>query len=179
MTKSGYAFVGWYTDEALTQKFDMNFTQNEANDFSIYAKWVPSNEAATLKFSGATVTNKVFSVLVGEKFTVPEVAERENDEFLGWYTDENFTTPFDFDAATTAAGTTTLYAKWKSSDETKEPTQSTSPVQTDPVDTEPVDPGEDNKSSSTGVIIAVVAVVVVVIAAVAVVIVVKNKKKAD
>ena len=177
MTKSGYAFVGWYTDEALTQKFDMNFTQDEANDFSIYAKWVPSNEAATLKFSGATVTNKVFSVLVGEKFTVPEVAERENDEFLGWYTDENFTTPFDFDAATTAAGTTTIYAKWKSSDETKEPTQSTSPIQTEPVDTDPVDPGEDNKSSSTGVIIAVVAVVVVVIAAVAVVIVIKNKKK--
>ncbi len=179
MTKSGYAFVGWYTDEALTQKFDMNFTQNEANDFSIYAKWVPENEAATLKFVGATVTNKVFSVLIGEKFIVPEVAARENDEFLGWYTDENFTTPFDFDAATTSAGTTTLYAKWKSSDETKEPTQSTSPVQTDPVDTAPVDPGEDNKSSSTGVIIAVVAVVVVVIAAVAVVIVVKNKKKAD
>ena len=114
---------------------------------------------------------------MGEKFTVPEVAARENDEFLGWYTDENFTTPFDFDTVTTVAGTTTLYAKWKSSDETKEPTQSTSPIQTEPVNTDPVDPGEDSKSSSTGVIIAVVAVVVVVIAAVAVVIVIKNKKK--
>ena len=28
MNKSGYAFCGWYLDKELTQKYDMNFTQN-------------------------------------------------------------------------------------------------------------------------------------------------------
>ncbi|MBO5023829.1 MAG: InlB B-repeat-containing protein, partial [Clostridia bacterium] len=74
MTRNGYAFVGWYLDPEFTKPFDLSFTQDEAVDFSIYAKWVPNAEAATLKLNGANAQNKIFSVLPGEKFIEPVIA---------------------------------------------------------------------------------------------------------
>ena len=48
-TKSGYDFVGWYTDEACTEEFDVNapITKNA----TIYAKWVKSEKTSyTVKY---------------------------------------------------------------------------------------------------------------------------------
>ncbi len=183
MKKTGYAFVGWYTDEALTQKYDMNFTQNEANDINIYAKWVPTAEAATITFKNATVTNKVFSATVGDTFVEPVVAEKEGFEFTGWYTDAALTQKFDFSAPVSEAGDITLYAGWKdlsaggddnntTSENVTPGDSTTAPIQNGGDAEEP----SDNKGSATGVIIAVVAVVVVAGVAVAVVVVMKKKK---
>ena len=112
MNKSGYAFCGWYLDKELTQKYDMNFTQNEAKDFDLYAKWVPEGEVATLKLVDATATNKIFSVYPGETFVTPEIEERNGYEFEGWFADAEYTTPFDFSAPVTQTGTVNVYAKW-------------------------------------------------------------------
>ncbi|MGN1095020.1 MAG: InlB B-repeat-containing protein, partial [Eubacteriales bacterium] len=128
MTKSGYEFGGWYLDEACTEKFDMNFTQDEENDFSIYAKWIPKNDACVLKVNGATYTNKIFAVEAGETFIEPQAAEKEGYEFIGWFADEACTTPFDFSKAVSATGTVNVYAKYKSlsgDDETTTPISTT------------------------------------------------------
>ncbi len=171
MKKTGYAFCGWYLDEAFTQPFDMEFTQDEAKSFSLHAKWVPEAEAATLKLSGASATNKIFSVLPGEKFIEPVVAEKEGYEFLGWFTDEALTTKFDFSAPVEQTGTITLYAGWKNLSEPEQTTtgtvETTAPVTADPVP----------KSNTTVIIIIIAAVVVVAAAAVVAVVIVKKKKK--
>ena len=173
MNRSGYAFLGWYLDPEFTQPFDMDFTQDEAVDFSIYAKWVPNTEAATLKLNGATAENKIFSVLPGETFTEPVVAAKEGYEFEGWYADAEFTTPFDFSAPVTQTGNVTVYAKWKNlnPETTPDPAQTTTAPQT----TEPVD-GGSSAGGATVVIIVVAAVVVVAGAAAAAVVISKKKK---
>ena len=38
-TKDGYIFAGWYTDEALTEKYD--FSKAVTDDMTLYAKWTP------------------------------------------------------------------------------------------------------------------------------------------
>ena len=57
---------------------------------------------------------KVSTRLVGngEKLTRPQDPEREDYVFVGWYTDKNCTTAFDFETDTINKDTT-LYAKWK------------------------------------------------------------------
>ena len=181
MNKSGYAFCGWYLDEELTQKYDMNFTQNEAKDFNLYAKWVPEGEVATLKLVDVTATNKIFSVYPGETFVTPEFSAREGYEFEGWFADAEYTTPFDFTAPVTQTGTVTVYAKWKNLN----PETTANPIQTDPVTTEPeqttdsvTGPVDNNGNMTTIIIIAVVAVVVIGVAA-GIAVVMSKKKKND
>jgi M6 family metalloprotease-like protein/uncharacterized repeat protein (TIGR02543 family) len=171
MRKSGYAFCGWYLDAEFTQPFDINnFTQDEAKSLSLYAKWVPSAEAATLKLSGATAENKVFSVTVGGTFIEPVVAEKEGFEFIGWFADEALTEKFDFSAPVTQTGNVTIYAGWKDLSAPAETTTDTV-ITTDPVTADPVD-----KDNTTLVVVIVSVVVVLAIASVVAVIIVKKKK---
>ena len=174
MTRNGYAFVGWYLDPEFTKPFDLSFTQDEAVDFSIYAKWVPNAEAATLKLNGANAQNKIFSVLPGEKFIEPVIAPKDGYEFEGWFADAEFTTPFDFSAPVSATGTVNVYAKWKNlnPETTPEPVQTTEAIQT----TAPAGGDTSSSGNMTVVIIVIVAVVVVAGAAVATVVIVKKKK---
>ncbi len=189
MKKSGYAFCGWYTDEALTQKYDMDFTQSEAKDITLYAKWVPENEVATLNIKGASTSNKIFAVNVGETFITPELIITERFEFAGYYLDEAYTIPFDITAPVTHTGTITVYAKIveKGSQTTEQPEQTTSSEQTTVVSDETTisaeqtadvntsEPTDDNGGSATAIIIAVVAVVIVAVVAVAFVMIKKKK----
>lgn len=177
MKKSGYAFCGWYLDEEFTQPFDMEFTQEEAKSFSLYAKWVPEAEAATLVLSGATAENKIFSVTVGESFIEPVAAEREGYEFLGWFADEALTIPFDFSASVEKAGTVTAYAGWKdlSANNTAEGNTTTVAPEQTSESTQTPTPQEPSNGVNVGIIIAIVAIVVVV-GAVCAVIVIKRRK---
>ncbi|MGN1095021.1 MAG: InlB B-repeat-containing protein, partial [Eubacteriales bacterium] len=183
MTKSGYSFCGWYLDEALTQKFDMDFTQDEAKDFNIYAKWVPENEAATLVVSGATVKNKVFAVLPGETFIEPIIAEKEGYIFAGWYADEAFTKAFDFSAPVEATGKVTVYAKWdadpSATTQTTETTSTTAAENTPGATTDVGGGDNDNTPSTTTIIVIAVIAAVVLVGVVAVIIVKKNSSRAE
>ena len=174
MSRSGYAFMGWYLDSEFTKPFDMSFTQNEAIDFSIYAKWVPNSEAATLKLNGATAENKIFSILPGETFTEPVIAPKDGYEFEGWFADAEFTTPFDFSAPVNQTGNVTVYAKWKNlNPETTPITQATTAATTAPTGDTP----EPANNTSTIIIIAVVAVVVLGAGAGVAVVMTKKKNK--
>ena len=173
MSRSGYAFMGWYLDPEFTKPFDMSFTQDEAIDFSIYAKWIPNSEAATLKLNGATAENKIFSILPGETFTEPVIAPKDGYEFEGWFADAEFTTPFDFSAPVNQTGNVTVYAKWKNlNPETTPVTQATTAATTAPTGDTP----EPANNTSTIIIIAVVAVVVLGAGAGVAVVIAKKKK---
>ena len=174
MNRSGYAFMGWYLDPEFTKPFDMNFTQSEAIDFSIYAKWIPNTQAATLKLNGATAENKIFSILPGETFTEPVIAPKEGYEFEGWFSDAEFTTPFDFSAPVNQTGNVTVYAKWKNlNPETTPVTPATTEATTAPTG----NPTEPANNTTTIIIIAVVAVVVLGVGAGVAVVMTKKKNK--
>ena len=58
-TKSGYTFVGWYTDAALTQAYTFGRMPNES--ITLYAKW----EIATLTITYQYTTDYSFYVVTG------------------------------------------------------------------------------------------------------------------
>ncbi len=49
----GHTLEGWYTDEALTQKYD--FTTIVKADFNLYAKWTPNVYKVTFRAEGSTI----------------------------------------------------------------------------------------------------------------------------
>ena len=55
--------------------------------------------------------NTIVEVKEGEKVTKPENLEKEGYNFVGWFTDEELTTEFNFD--TEIKADTILYAKWQ------------------------------------------------------------------
>lgn len=64
--KEGYAFGGWYTDKALTKKYD--FDSKVTKDFTLYAKWV-KDETADEKMQIILIVGEKDATVFGEKVT--------------------------------------------------------------------------------------------------------------
>ena len=102
----GYFFDGWYTDNTFFSLYD--FSAPVTEDITIYAKWVA---AVTVNFEtsgGDTVPSQ--SIKPGTMAIQPYDPTQTGYFFDGWYTDNTFSTPYDFSAPVT--GDITLYAKW-------------------------------------------------------------------
>lgn len=83
-----YTFVGWYTDEALTQKFDFSIP---TKTLTLYAKFTPTVYTITYVLNGGT--NPKEQVL---EYTVEDTVTLLNPTktgytFVGWFTDDKFT----------------------------------------------------------------------------------------
>ena len=111
--KSGYEFYGWYTDSSLTTRFNFQ-TKLINSNITLYAKWIVAGQVPvyTVDFS-YTSTESIYSQSVnsGDYVSKPTDPVRAGYEFDGWYKDENYTQPYDFDNDTIGADTT-IYAKW-------------------------------------------------------------------
>ena len=95
-TAEGYTFAGWYTDEGLTQKFDVkNDTISGDGDTTLYAKWekIPDHQ---LTVTGGTFTVKdknVETKTEGDTLMadIPEGAEVTVTFHKDAYADSNLT----------------------------------------------------------------------------------------
>ncbi|MBS1416293.1 MAG: leucine-rich repeat protein [Clostridia bacterium] len=111
-TRADYDFAGWYKDPDLTQAWGDSVLDE---DITLYAKWTPrqtTQVTVTLNYNyiGAPASKQV-SVTKGTAYT-PEIPERENYDFAGWFTDSSFTPP-PFSNGTVVNEDITLYARWQ------------------------------------------------------------------
>lgn len=127
-SRSGYAFIGWYSDEALKNAVStVKLTKNT----TVYALWkeiyVPSSSGGGITTTKFTVNfetnggNEIESVSVARSTKVkePTAPTKEGYTFDGWYTDKNCTKKYDF--ATRVKSDFTLYAKWVAGEKVPEP----------------------------------------------------------
>ena len=102
-TRSGYSFIGWFTDSNLTQAAPATMP---AGNITFHAKWIV-NYTITFNTNGGnsipTQTNYFGGLLV-----VP-IPTRSGYSFIGWFTDSNLTQAA---PTTMPAANITLYAKW-------------------------------------------------------------------
>lgn len=104
----GYTFTGWYEDKEGTKAFD--FTEIISENTTIYACW----EVTIKTFEVTFVTNggnNMDSLIVTGPFKVPTTPEYTGFNFVGWYSDEALTAPYDFTSEVT--DDVVLYAKWE------------------------------------------------------------------
>lgn len=111
----GHRFIGWYTDEALTNAYV--FTTPVTGALTLYAKWADEGEAAvtyTVSFvTNCEATLADATVEEGQTASSPDASSlsKAYHRFDGWYTEDAFTNPYDF-ANTPVNANITLYAKW-------------------------------------------------------------------
>lgn len=108
LSEEGYTFDGWYADENRTIEFD--FTKPITSNTTVYAKWTAKDyEVSFITEHGKTPTSQ--NVPYNKTATNPGKLTAEGYTFIGWYTDKNYTTEFDF--STLITGDTKVYAKWE------------------------------------------------------------------
>ena len=109
-----YTFEGWYLDPGFKEPVVWNQTMTDAG-LTVYAKWAKPEYTVTFETNGAaekeSITREKGFILSETDLAAPE---KENDEFLGWYTDEALTKKFVPESK--IVKDTTLYARWKNSD---------------------------------------------------------------
>lgn len=106
--QTGWRFDGWYTDKDCTAAYD--FDSKVTDNITLYAKWV---QTVTVTYHVGSYGTAPASQTVdaGKKFTRPADPVDSRAIFQGWYTDENYTTAYDFGSAVETD--LNLYAKWK------------------------------------------------------------------
>ncbi|PFM79291.1 hypothetical protein COJ46_13435 [Bacillus sp. AFS077874] len=105
-TRTGYTFVGWYTDAAL--KTPVGPTVTLTNNITLYAKW--SINSYSIHFNsngGSQIADKTANY--NSKITLPKPT-RTGYTFVGWYKDSALKTSAG--SSVTLTSNITLYAKW-------------------------------------------------------------------
>ena len=110
-TVEGYTFDGWYADADYTTEFD--FSTPITGDTKIYAKWTANDYYVSFVTEhGAPPTSQ--NVKYNGTATDPGTLTEEGYTFDGWYTDDTYSTKFDFTQP--IKSNTTVYAKWTAND---------------------------------------------------------------
>ena len=109
--REGYSFLGWFTDEAATQRYDFALTPITAN-LTLYAGWA-RNYTVTYDANYDGGRDIVAETVNGRVDTSFRPDAREGYNFAGWYVDPECTTAFDPNTVVTED--ITLYAYWVSS----------------------------------------------------------------
>ena len=110
-SRDGYALVGWYSDENLTQAWDFAASTVPAHDVTLYAKWEIETYAVSFDAAGGEPAPEAQTVEHNAKVTRPATdPAKRGYTFAGWFTDEACTQEYDFGSAVT--GTLTLHARW-------------------------------------------------------------------
>ena len=101
----GTLFAGWYKDISLNTAFDFS-TDTITKDTTLYAGW---GVTVTFKDGGKDVSSQ--AVLPGKKAANPGPIVKQEYNFVGYFSDERLTTPFDFD--TVINSDLTVYTKYE------------------------------------------------------------------
>ncbi len=107
--KVGYEFLGWFTDSELTESFNI---ENEIEtDLILYAKWgIYVFDVTYILNNGEE--DRVLPTEYGSIATILMDVEREGYDFEGWYTDPEFTNPYNFYTNIGVTEDQTIYANW-------------------------------------------------------------------
>ena len=110
LTKEGYTFNGWFTDEECTISANLTITKGSNGDITLYAKWTPIAYTIEYVTYGGTATGNPATYIITDKVTFNN-ATLSGYVFKGWYTAaEGGSKVTGITAGTT--GNIVLYAHW-------------------------------------------------------------------
>ncbi len=110
-TKTGYAFDGWYSDAALTNQIT-EIAKGNTGDVTLFAKWAIITYTITYYLDGGSnSTSNPDNYTIETEDIVLANAEKDGYSFIGWFTDEDFSSQIS-EIAQGTSGDINLYAKW-------------------------------------------------------------------
>ncbi len=116
-SRDHYTFGGWYqTEDCAGNAFSFETEVISAHTV-LYAKWTPEQHTVTFQAGeGAVCDTPSVEVNYNETIKNLPVPTKANFVFVGWFTDESYTTPFTTSTHITA--NMTVYAKWEDASNT-------------------------------------------------------------
>jgi len=108
---SGWTFDGWFTSEDFTTPFD--FTDAPLDNVTAFAKWTAVDPIVSFN-TGGHGTVDAQQLTAGDAPVEPATPVVSGWKLDGWFTSEDFTTPFDFTAV--PLEDVTVFAKWSAVD---------------------------------------------------------------
>lgn len=110
LTKEGYTFDGWFTNEECTTPANLTIAKGSNGDITLYAKWTPITYTIEYVTYGGTATGNPTKYIVTDNITFNN-ATLSGYVFKGWYTAaEGGSKVTGITAGTT--GNIILYAHW-------------------------------------------------------------------
>lgn len=111
ISKEGYTFDGWCTDESLSEPIT-KITPGMTGDLDLYAKATPITAGVTFELNGGTVSDVMpTEATTDETVNIPEPT-KAGAEFDGWYYEPSFTAASKITDKWLITGDTKVYAKW-------------------------------------------------------------------
>lgn len=108
--RTGYTFAGWYKNADFSGEQVLSIPAGSTTDVTLYAKFL-KNYKVVYVLGGGTLEDKIETVTEEDEIILSEPV-RSGYEFLGWYTDRNYTTGIEkIEKGTNKS--ITLFAKWK------------------------------------------------------------------
>ena len=110
-SKTGYDFIGWYTDKALTEKVE-DVATGSYGAKKFYAKWTPTVYAIEYELNGGENNSaNLTSYTIESEDVVLQSPSKTNYDFVGWYADETLTEKVE-KISVGSYGNRKFYAKW-------------------------------------------------------------------
>ncbi len=113
-TRSGYTFLGWFTDPA-NGKPVYSSTVVDTSVLTLYAAWSQSAYTVTLDPNGGTVAPTKLTVAAGQAYGTLPTPTRSGYTFVGWFTAASGGTQVTSTTIYNVSGNQTLYAHWSQS----------------------------------------------------------------
>lgn len=111
-TKTGYTFVGWYKDEALTEPFGTEVKQGTTGDFTLYAKWeLTQYKIEYDTYHGMNPADAPTSYTIEDEVILP-IPTRDAFTFAGWHQSELLNDEAQTYIEKGTTGNKTFYAEW-------------------------------------------------------------------
>ncbi len=111
-TRSGYTFLGWYTDPNGGTPIYSSTTFTKGSDQTLYAAWSQAAYTVTLDPNGGSVAPTKITVGAGQAYGTLPTPTRSGYSFVGWFTAASGGTQVYSSTTYTLSGNQTLYAHW-------------------------------------------------------------------
>ena len=105
--KEGYTFDAWYFDSDLTNEYTSSKVYKSDYYIELFAKYSINEYSVNFHISDTEIIERKYNY--DDLITPPEV-EKEDYIFDGWYLDNNYEAPFNYNLM--PAKNLDLYAKW-------------------------------------------------------------------
>ena len=119
VTKTGYKFDGWFTDDAtFNNPYDgtTDIASTQDDDKNIYAKWTPITYYIKYELDGHAANIDRKEKTYGSSYTLPTPTRvAEGYKFDGWFKENTHTNAYDgqSDLSDTQNDEITIYARWQ------------------------------------------------------------------
>ena len=109
-SKTGYTFVGWFTDDKFTSAIVTELPVGTYGDIVLYANYSINQYTVSFDTDGGTEVESI-TQNYDTSILAPSEPAKNGYKFVGWYTSKNFNKVYTFTKM--SAEDITVYAKWE------------------------------------------------------------------